>query len=546
MNIVEALGTDARSRCCGCGACEAVCPRRCIAMRPDEAGFLHPAVDEAQCTHCGLCAGVCQAAGRGEVAPGACTGRQAGRGEVAPGACAEGQASVEQPCCEAAVPAASADRPASRGVCQAGAPKACAGQPRAYAAVSRDEAARAASSSGGVFAALAGTVLARGGAVFGAAFAPDFASVHHICIRSLDELHSIMGSKYVQSSTGDCYRQAAALLEEGVEVLYSGTPCQIEGLRRYLSSRNIPALRPSSCKGPDWSPALHTVEVVCHGVPSPAVWQDYVRNVLGPGLSSVNFRDKSTGWRNYSFAADYAARAEATDSAAHTVAPDSADHTDDPDSSASCRVEPRRLGGPNRLPGTCRLVVAHQINGQHQLSGPSRLVEPHRDNLYMQAFLGDVCLRPSCHDCPAKARSVADITLGDWWHLPPNLSVVGGTTASLSAEGTIAESCIAGGGIAERPFVRDDDKGVSLVIVRSDQGQKLLEAVSESLIIQETPYDAALKANPCITESSQRDSLAGRFWHLWRKGGLSAAAPLMRRLTPRRRRLRAKLISKLK
>ena len=119
---------------------------------------------------------------------------------------------------------------------------------------------RTASSSGGFFSLLARHVLEQGGAVFGAALDEDM-TARHVCARTVDELAPMRGSKYVQSDLGGSFSQVKALLEEGTAVLFSGVPCQVDGLKRYL--------------GKDY-PNLLTCDLVCHGVPSPAVFRAYL------------------------------------------------------------------------------------------------------------------------------------------------------------------------------------------------------------------------------------------------------------------------------
>lgn len=223
------------------------------------------------------------------------------------------------------------------------------GEPReprtVYAACATDEELRGASSSGGLFTLLAEETIGRGGVVFGARFDETW-SVCHDYTETLEGLAPFRGSKYLQSRIGDSYRQAEHFLKEGRPVLFSGTPCQIKGLTYYL--------------GHNYD-NLATVDVVCHGVPSPMVWQRYLTTTLRAQpdeVAVITFRDKSvSGWRRYDFVAQMATS----------------------------------TGG-----GSVR-----QFYG---------------DNIYMRGFLHDLYLRPSCHACMAKGgRSQSDLTLGDYW-----------------------------------------------------------------------------------------------------------------------------------
>ena len=130
----------------------------------------------------------------------------------------------------------------------------------AHAVWNTDEAERVSSSSGGFFSLLARHVLEQGGAVFGAVLDEDMAA-RHVCARSEEELAPMRGSKYVQSDLGDSFRQVKELLEAGTPVLFSGVPCQVDGLKRYL--------------GKDYDNLL-TCDLVCHGVPSPAVFRAWL------------------------------------------------------------------------------------------------------------------------------------------------------------------------------------------------------------------------------------------------------------------------------
>lgn len=209
-----------------------------------------------------------------------------------------------------------------------------------YAAFSDDLSLRMKSSSGGIFSLLSSSVLQKGGVVFGASFDDSF-NVVHTAIESHDELYKLQGSKYVQSRIGSSFVLARKYLEDSYPVLFSGTPCQISALKLYL--------------GTDY-PNLVTVEVFCHGVPSPKIWNDYLKSLIGKQKCvSVFFRDKTKyGWRNYSY-----------------------------------RIEVEN----NRI-----------------------LYLPYGENVYSDGFLSDLTIRPSCFDCPSKIyNSRADISIGDYW-----------------------------------------------------------------------------------------------------------------------------------
>lgn len=226
INILE------NSLCSGCHACAIVCPNQCIQMTSDDEGFWYPQVDNEKCIDCGLCEKVCPIIHKWNP---------------------------------------DANRSAT-----------------SMAAINNDEEIRHYSSSGGIFTLIAEAILNRGGVVFGAAFADDFKSVHHICVDNYDDLNLLRGSKYVQSCIGDTYKQTKDYLDSGRIVLFTGTPCQIGGLNSYLRKPYV---------------NLYTQDIICHGVPSPMVWKKYVelreRNAES-STKRISFRHKKYGWKTFS------------------------------------------------------------------------------------------------------------------------------------------------------------------------------------------------------------------------------------------------------
>ena len=216
-----------------------------------------------------------------------------------------------------------------------------AGETKTYVGYARNEEIRRQSSSGGIFSLAAQFVLKRGGVVFGAAFDDAF-QVRHIGIESEKDLWRLRGSKYVQSSLGNAYPQAKQYLAAGRWVLFSGTACQIAGLGKYLG------------KAYD---RLLTMDVLCHGVPSPKIWKLYLeeqeRKHHGK-ITSIQFRDKRLGWKLYSI----------------------------------------------------RILFAD--GGEYAVPFP--------DDVFMNMFLANIDLRPACHDCRFKEfPRVSDMTIGDCW-----------------------------------------------------------------------------------------------------------------------------------
>lgn len=224
-----------KQNCCGCGACRNVCPRNCITMAEDEEGFLYPKVDASCCVDCGFCSRVCVFQ----------------REEPLP--------QKEPPC---------------------------------YAAVAKDDAIRAASSSGGVFSLLAGRILAMGGVVYGVAMKEDMRSCAFLRVSEADELPKLQGSKYLQADVGETYREVKRDLAAGKQVLFSGVPCQIDALKLFLNREYE---------------NLYCAEVICHGTPSPLLWRkyvDYLEQKQERVIHSACFRSKANGWRKNSLAID--------------------------------------------------------------------------------------------------------------------------------------------------------------------------------------------------------------------------------------------------
>lgn len=270
-----------KKQCCGCNACAAICPRKCIVMTEDKEGFLYPSVNKDDCIGCNACTRVCPM-----------------------------QHTVAE------VPTK-----------QVG-----------YLVQHKDEAIRMESSSGGAFSAIAHYIIEQGGVVFGAAYDENFQVVHRYT-EDEDEIRAFRNSKYVQSVLHGRFQEVKKFLEAGRMVCFSGTPCQVEGLVRYLK-------RPYE--------NLLLVDVVCHGVSSPLIWEKYLeyQNVVEKGVDSIRFRDKYYGYK-YS---------------------------------------------------TMTLIC-----GGKKIYHAGAQKDP-----MLRAFFSDICDRPSCYQCTFKKRyRISDITLWD-------------------------------------------------------------------------------------------------------------------------------------
>jgi len=300
-----------KDACCGCTACAERCPRQCIKMQSDDEGFLYPVVDEEVCVHCNLCEKVC--------------------------------------------PILNPQTPAN--ILQVSAAK------------HTNENVRRNSSSGGVFSAIAGGIIKQSGVVFGAKFDESW-NVIHSYAENMDEATAFRGSKYVQSSIGECYKDAEQFLKKGRIVLFTGTPCQIAGLKKFL--------------GKEYE-NLYTIDFICHGVPSPYVWKKYVETLQQGGVDGGNtaspslynrsvitrllFRDKTAGWRKSGFSAE---RGVPQENSHNSVSP-----------------------------------LKHTQRYKYEIL---------QSNIFLRGFLQNLYLRPSCYHCHFRnCKSGSDVTIADFW-----------------------------------------------------------------------------------------------------------------------------------
>lgn len=218
-----------KNKCCGCSSCYNICPTKSIEMVEDEEGFYYPKVDENKCVNCGKCESVCPMI----------NDLNKNNNESS----------------------------------------------RAFAVKNTNDNIRLQSSSGGFFSSLAEYVINKNGVVYGVSFSDDNLSVNHIRITNIDELSKIRGSKYIQANSVDAFSMVKKDLQ-GRIVLFSGTSCQIKGLKLFL--------------GKEYDNLLCS-EVICHGVPSEKLWRNYIKYLAkkeNSVINEVNFRDKTNGWNN--------------------------------------------------------------------------------------------------------------------------------------------------------------------------------------------------------------------------------------------------------
>lgn len=356
-----------KKECCACGACLNVCPNNAITMGKDEFGFLYPKINETLCVSCGMCIKVCSF-----------NKKNYGAGFKTPDA---------------------------------------------YAAASKDEEILKNSSSGGIFRELAGYVISLGGTIYGATWTDEL-KVRHIGITNKQELIKLQGSKYVQSDTANTFKAVKSELEGGKPVLFSGTPCQVSGLKSFLKK--------------DYQ-NLYTIDIVCHGVPS----IDFLQNDLalfqkdGKKVTSVTFRDKNHNWGHGS--------------------------------------------------GTISAYTK-----QDAKSAPYTNI----NSPYYYYFLRGDIYRDSCYNCryPSNGR-VGDITLGDYWGIE-------------SAHPDIDK-------------VLTVKNGVSCVLVNSDKGRELFEAVKDKLNIIPSNIEKVKSRNAQLVKCCKKTNKSTALFSEYEKSGYS-------------------------
>ncbi|MDY6367692.1 MAG: Coenzyme F420 hydrogenase/dehydrogenase, beta subunit C-terminal domain [Clostridia bacterium] len=364
-------------KCVGCFSCSSVCPNKCISVTVERDGFFYPAINYKKCVKCGLCDNSCPVLN---------------------------------------VVANSVFKQV------------------AYAAKNNNEEEVKKSSSGGVFIALANSIIEEGGVVFGAAYDSNFNVIHNFA-QNKETVKNFQGSKYVQSNTENSFTEVRKFLSDKRKVLFSGTPCQIAGLKAFL--------------GKNYDNLL-TIDIACHGVPSPFVFKKYLsflKSKFKGEIVKVDFRKKTNGWEDYEFSVDFD-------------------------------------------------------------SGES-FCEHHENNLMMQAFLKNYCLRESCYNCKFKGLNRnSDITLCDFWGIKENF-----------------------------PDLYEQD-GVSLVLLNSEKGFNELLRLKNKVKFNEVDLNNAIKNNPALIKSAYRPIGRDVFIKLIKKNEFDKAIKTVEKKTPRLTRIK--------
>lgn len=284
---------------------------------------------------------------------------------------------------------------------------------KVYACYNNNIQMRKQSSSGGIFGLFAEYILSMNGVVYGVAMSEDMYSAKYLRITSTSDLKKILGSKYLQANVNDTFLNVKYDLMDGKWVLFSGTGCQVNGLRCFL--------------GKDYDKLL-CVDVICHGVPSPLLWRKYAKHLeqqYGGKLKEVNFRNKSRGWSEFNL---------------HLV----------------LHSKKRKI---------------------------RQLCKSKDTDSYMQMFLRDYSLRPSCYNCVAKKIKLSDLTMADFW------------------------------GISKVAPRMNDGHGTSLIIIRTKKGEMLFDSINSKINVKEVSYEDGVRFNPSEYKSCDRPSLRDDFYN---------------------------------
>lgn len=284
---------------------------------------------------------------------------------------------------------------------------------KTYACYLKNDEIRMSSSSGGAFSALASYVFSLDGVVYGVAMVEDCYSAEFISVTDENGLKMLRGSKYLQARVGGTYKNVKRDLDAGKTVLFTGTGCQINGLKNFL--------------GKDYE-NLICVDVICHGAPSPALWREYAQHqekTHEGKLKHINFRCKDNSWTDFGM----------------------------------------------------KEAVQNIPNGKIRKEYISKDKDP-----FMLMFLRDYCLRPSCYECKAKENKLSDLTMADFW------------------------------GIQKVAPEMNDNRGISLVLVRTQKGMEIFNRICKNMVIKEVSYEDGVRSNPADYRSAARPSQRDNFF----------------------------------
>ena len=287
--------------------------------------------------------------------------------------------------------------------------------PKSIGGWHKDDEIRYESSSGGAFSLIAMHIIKQGGIVYGAAMDENL-NTTHIGVDTIEELATLRGSKYVQSDINDTYTEIEKYLKQGRKVLFTGTPCQAAGLASFLRKKYE---------------NLYIMDFICHGVPSPKVFQSYIEYVqqkCNSSIISFKFRLKDKQW-----------------------------------SPSGLQL------GTGITTSTGKFIRNY----------------PAFKDSFMNGFLDDVYLRPSCYDCEFKClpKYYADITIADFW------------------------------GVDKVDKELLDKKGTSLLLLHSSHGEELFDSVKDNFHYKECDFKASIRRNKSLIKSVSYNPRREKFFH---------------------------------
>jgi len=322
--------------CTGCSLCEAICPVNAIEIILDKEGFKKYHINE-KCIKCGLCVKECPKINY--------EGKEINKIDV-------------------------------------------------YSAYTLDKNILKESSSGGIFSEIAKIFLNGNGIVVGASL--ENMVLKHICVSDENDLYKLRGSKYLQSDMSGIFKEVKEYIESGKKILFSGLPCQVAAIKKYINSDN-----------------LYTIDIVCHGVPSIHVFKKSLKDRFGTEkISKIIFRDKSNGWNNYS--------------------------------------------------------LKYFIKDNEKVKTYSYV-----DDEWFMGYLKNKYLKKSCYDCKFNDKyRQGDVTLGDFWGIE---------------------------NVDKEFSMKNNNKGVSLVMVNTEKGKELFKNIESNIIYKEQKLCDAEKYNPRIS-----------------------------------------------
>ena len=370
------------SRCTGCGACTNACPTKCIEMIYDDEGFLQTKIDAEKCVSCKVCEKVCPVLGEEF---GVVTNFE---------------------------------------------------QPLVYAVRDKKRQNLQMSSSGGFFGVVAEYVISLGGCVFGVSYAQKGPEVIYSVAESKEDLRELRGTKYVQAKARDCYQQVYEQLRKERLVLYSGTPCGVAALKKFLKLKSMP------------DDNLITMDIICHGVPASFLYEQMVLRLekkYGKKVKKYIFRPKDLEW------------------------------------------------GPSSGVSYPKVIFE---------DGSSvRQSKFDKEYFYFYAFLNNMILRRSCHDCRfAKLPRNSDFTIGDFW------------------------------GIEEdENFPYECKDGLSCVLVNNNKAQLLFDKMCSSVDYKEEPLELVVRRNCNLIQRKKSTAEREMFYKYYLKNGLRKTVGFVRR-----------------